>query len=89
MAAFKGAESLVYHANDDTDVAAIRQLKPAGVAFCPRTKTHIMPTNFLVATKDGQARRVVMGSANYTTEGLTQQANLMHTWEYPSWRPFI
>jgi hypothetical protein len=84
MAAFQGEESMVYHANDDTDLAAIRQLKPAGVAFLPRTKTHIMHDKFLVAVKDGKAQRVVMGSANYTTEGLTQQANLMHTWDYPT-----
>jgi hypothetical protein len=83
MAAFKGAESLVYHANDTTDAAAMRQLKPAGVTFAPRTKTHIMHDKFLVAVKGGKAQRVVMGSANYTTEGLTQQANLMHTWDYP------
>ena len=81
MAAFKGDESLVYHANDDTDKAAIRQLKPAGVEFAARTKTHIMHDKFLVAVKNNKAQRVVMGSANYTTEGLTQQANLMHTWE--------
>jgi phosphatidylserine/phosphatidylglycerophosphate/cardiolipin synthase-like enzyme len=84
MAAFKGEESLVYHANDKTDAAAIRQLKPAGVKFEPRTKTHIMHDKFLVAIKNGKAQRVVMGSANYTTEGLTQQANLMHTWDYPA-----
>lgn len=42
-----------------------------------------MHDKFLVAVKGDEARRVVMGSANYTTEGLTQQANLMHTWEYP------
>jgi len=83
MAAFKGAESLVYHANDKTDSSAIRQLKPAGVQFVPRTKTHIMHDKFLVTVKSGKAQRLVMGSANYTTEGLTQQANLMHTWDYP------
>jgi PLD-like domain len=83
MAAFKGDESLVYHANDNTDQSAIRQLKPAGVTFAPRKKTHIMHDKFLVAVKNSKAQRVVMGSANYTTEGLTQQANLMHTWEYP------
>ena len=81
MAGFKGDESLVYHANDDTDQKAIRQLKPAGVQFSPRTKTHIMHDKFLVAVRNNEAQRVVMGSANYTTEGLTQQANLMHTWE--------
>ena len=84
MAAFKRSESLVYHANDDTDQAAIRQLKPAGVEFSPRTKTHIMHDKFLVAVKNDKAQRLVMGSANYTTEGLTQQANLMHTWESPA-----
>jgi phosphatidylserine/phosphatidylglycerophosphate/cardiolipin synthase-like enzyme len=81
MAGFKNDESLVYHANDTTDAGAIRQLEPAGVKFSPRTKTHIMHDKFLVAVKGNKAQRVVMGSANYTTEGLTQQANLMHTWD--------
>lgn len=83
MAAFTSDESLVYHTNDTTDAGAIRQLKPAGVKFEPRTKTHIMHDKFLVAVKGNVAQRVVMGSANYTTEGLTQQANVMHTWDYP------
>jgi phosphatidylserine/phosphatidylglycerophosphate/cardiolipin synthase-like enzyme len=83
MAAFRNEESLVYHANDTTDAGAIRQLKPAGVEFRPRTRTHIMHDKFLVALKSAKALRVVMGSANYTTEGLTQQANLMHTWDCP------
>jgi len=83
MASFKRGQSLVYHANDSTDSNAIRQLAPGGAKFVPRTKTHIMHDKFLVAVKDGEAKRVVMGSANYTTEGLTQQANLMHTWEFP------
>jgi phosphatidylserine/phosphatidylglycerophosphate/cardiolipin synthase-like enzyme len=42
-----------------------------------------MHDKFLVAVKGSKAKRIVMGSANYTTEGLTQQANLIHTWEYP------
>jgi hypothetical protein len=42
-----------------------------------------MHDKFLVTVKNGNAQRLVMGSANYTTEGLTQQANLMHTWDYP------
>jgi phosphatidylserine/phosphatidylglycerophosphate/cardiolipin synthase-like enzyme len=84
MAAFENNEDLVYHANDTTDQSAIRQLKPAGVTFSPRTKTHIMHDKFLVAVDSaGKAQRLVMGSANYTTEGLTQQANLMHTWDSP------
>jgi phosphatidylserine/phosphatidylglycerophosphate/cardiolipin synthase-like enzyme len=33
--------------------------------------------------KNGAAQSLIMGSANYTTEGLTQQANLMHYWESP------
>jgi phosphatidylserine/phosphatidylglycerophosphate/cardiolipin synthase-like enzyme len=51
-----------------------------------RTHTNIMHNKFLVAgMKDGNGLGpptvVTMGSANYTTEGLSEQANLIHVIE--------
>lgn len=64
--------------NDD----AIETLKD--VQFFPRNKTNIMHNKFLVAgellsTDGGKPIQLTCGSANYTTEGLTSQANLVHT----------
>jgi hypothetical protein len=62
---------------------AIKTLKD--VQFFPRNKTNIMHNKFLVAGEDllstsGQKPiQMTCGSANYTTEGLTSQANLIHT----------
>ncbi len=84
MAEFRSKLSLVYNEKDGADQAAIRQLEPAGVEFLPRTKTHIMHSKFLVSLKRETAVSLVMGSANYTTEGLTSQANLMHTFASPA-----
>ena len=59
------------------------------VTFFPRTKTNIMHNKYLVrGTKlltatQAQAQRLTCGSANYTTEGLTSQANLVHTFNSP------
>lgn len=59
------------------------------VTFKPRDKTNIMHNKFLVSgsklllkTK-GVATGLTCGSANYTTEGFTSQANLVHTFESP------
>jgi phosphatidylserine/phosphatidylglycerophosphate/cardiolipin synthase-like enzyme len=67
--------------NDD----AITELNK--VQFRGRDKTNIMHNKYLVAGdkltgNTGQkAVRLTCGSANYTTEGLTSQANLLHTFE--------
>lgn len=59
------------------------------VKFCGRNKTNIMHNKYLVAGdkltgNTGQIPvRLTCGSANYTTEGLTSQANLLHTFESP------
>ena len=66
---------------------AITTLK--SVKFFPRNKTTIMHNKYLVggeklmSTSGVQPQRVVCGSANYTTEGLTSQANLIHSFESP------
>ena len=78
------AVDLVYHGKGNTDQAAIDRLKPDGVTFHERTATNIMLDNFLVSVDGaGKAYAVIMGSANYTTEGLTQQANLIHAFGSP------
>jgi len=48
-----------------------------------RTKTSIMHDKFLVGFKNGEPTAVLMGSANFTPEGLTSQANVIHTWASP------
>jgi phosphatidylserine/phosphatidylglycerophosphate/cardiolipin synthase-like enzyme len=59
------------------------------VKFLPRDKTNIMHNKFMVsgaklaAVNSAAPARLVCGSANYTTEGLTSQANLMHTFDSP------
>src|SRR5436190_22328549 len=69
--------------NDD----AIETL--ADVTFHPRTKTNIMHNKFLVRgtrllkKTDSAPQSLTCGSANYTTQGLTSQANLVHTFDSP------
>ena len=58
------------------------------VTFFKRTKTNIMHNKFLVAgdkllANGEKPERVICGSANYTTQGLTSQANLIHSFESP------
>lgn len=56
------------------------------IDFSPRDKTSIMHNKFLVSdgkNGSGQPERVLMGSANFTTGGLTTQANLLHIFDSP------
>ncbi len=61
----------------------------SGVTFHPRNKTNIMHNKFIVSgtglqsTSGGVPMAVTCGSANYTTGGLTSQANLVHTFDAP------
>jgi phosphatidylserine/phosphatidylglycerophosphate/cardiolipin synthase-like enzyme len=80
---FRGNLSLVYEdrPNDTTCLPAIKDLEKAkGGKFEgeKRTRTNIMHNKFLVDVDNG---RVLMGSANYTPEGLTSQANLLHIFD--------
>jgi phosphatidylserine/phosphatidylglycerophosphate/cardiolipin synthase-like enzyme len=80
---YEGNLSLVYEdrPNDTTCLPAIKTLRKAkGDKFEgeKRTKTNIMHNKFLVDEDKG---RVLVGSANYTPEGLTSQANLLHIFE--------
>ncbi|MBN3790965.1 phospholipase D-like domain-containing protein [Burkholderia sp. Ac-20353] len=54
--------------------------------LAPRDRTHIMHDKFIVADAPGNAApaRLLTGSANFTTEGLTEQANVLHTFDSPA-----
>jgi len=58
-------------------------LKKAGIRVDERSKTAIMHDKFLVKSKDGTPTEVLTGSANFTPEGLTSQANVLHTFASP------
>ncbi|AOR71019.1 phospholipase [Burkholderia stabilis] len=51
--------------------------------LAPRDKTHIMHDKFIVtdAPSNLAPARVLAGSANFTTEGLTEQANVLHAFD--------
>lgn len=61
----------------------------SNVQFFPRRRTNIMHNKFLVGgervLQEDKPNPAVLtcGSANYTTEGLTSQANLLHTFNSP------
>ena len=79
---FSGKLSLVYEdrKNDQTSIPAIKKLKSTNFTGEGRAETNIMHDKFLVDTRAG---RVLMGSANFTPEGLTYQANLLHIFNSP------
>ncbi|KER73061.1 phospholipase [Burkholderia cepacia] len=54
--------------------------------LAPRDKTHIMHDKFIVtdASSNPVPARVLTGSANFTTEGLTEQANVLHAFDSPA-----
>ena len=89
LSAFEGDLSLVYNQTEDdhTSDAAIAELVKAGKPdqnFAARTHANIMHNKFLVrVAADGAAEAVLAGSANFTPEGLSVQANLLHTFESP------
>ena len=86
LEAFDGPASIVYHAhpNDKANDQATADLgaKP-NFSFAPRSHTNIMHNKFLVRVSGGVPTALLTGSANFTTEGLTSQANLLHTWDSP------
>lgn len=64
---------------------AVDELADAAT-FAPRDKTHIMHDKFIVVDNgNGEAApaRVLTGSANFTTEGITEQANVLHLFDSP------
>ena len=79
--------SLVYDnakGDDKTNSYAVSKLGgTAHVQLLPRTRTSIMHNKFLVKLSGNKATEVLMGSANFTTDGLSQQANYLHTFACP------
>ena len=77
LKSFDGKLAAVYEdqPKDQADLPAIGALKGPHFNGFPRSKTHIMHDKFLVDRTGG---RVLAGSANFTPEGLTSQANLLH-----------
>ena len=81
LKAFEGTLRVVYEdqaKKDTTDRAAIAMLAGDGFTGFPRSETHIMHDKFLV---DETGKRLLAGSANFTPEGLTSQANLLHIFD--------
>jgi phosphatidylserine/phosphatidylglycerophosphate/cardiolipin synthase-like enzyme len=77
------AACLVYNLkpDDQADVPAANALSGGLCTLCPRTKTNIMHHKFIVRNEGKTPTAVLMGSANFTPEALTVQANLLHTFE--------
>jgi hypothetical protein len=80
---FSGSASVVYNATttDHVNDNAVKKLDK--IHFYERTRAKIMHDKFLVRMQGSAPEAVLMGSANFTTEGLATQANLLHTWESP------
>jgi phosphatidylserine/phosphatidylglycerophosphate/cardiolipin synthase-like enzyme len=86
---YRGAISLAYnqtskdHQSDD----AIEELEGAGrpaEGFVARTHANIMHNKFLVRVGAADhAEAVLAGSANFTSAGLSAQANVLHAFEAP------
>jgi phosphatidylserine/phosphatidylglycerophosphate/cardiolipin synthase-like enzyme len=76
-----GAKKASGSSDDTVNRYAVQRLVGAGHSVAKRTKAAIMHDKFLVRIRNGKALSVLMGSANYTPEGLTSQANLIHTFE--------
>jgi hypothetical protein len=82
--AFSGRASIVYNktSRDDANGKYVKTFADdAAFTFTPRTKASISHDKFLVNLLGGEPASVLMGSANFTTEGLTSQANVLHTWK--------
>ena len=86
---YAGAISLAYNhtSKDHATDPAIQQLEDAGrpeTAFAARTHASIMHNKFLVRVGAADhAEAVLAGSANFTSEGLSAQANVLHAFESP------
>ncbi|HJY64151.1 MAG TPA: phospholipase D-like domain-containing protein, partial [Ignavibacteria bacterium] len=86
---YKNKISIVYNGNDtDNDKPLEKLKKNKNIKFKIRTKAKIMHNKFIVRLKNGKPSAVLMGSANFTTAGLTTQANVLHTIESPKLAEF-
>jgi phosphatidylserine/phosphatidylglycerophosphate/cardiolipin synthase-like enzyme len=86
---YGGAISLAYNqtSKDHASDNAIEELENSGrpkTAFAARTHANIMHNKFLVRIGAADhAEAVLAGSANFTSEGLSAQANVLHAFESP------
>jgi phosphatidylserine/phosphatidylglycerophosphate/cardiolipin synthase-like enzyme len=86
---YGGAISLAYNqtTKDHTSDTAIKELIESGrpeQGFAARTHANIMHNKFLVRVGAGDhAEAVLAGSANFTSEALSAQANVLHAFESP------
>lgn len=84
LESYGGQASLVYNetSKDDANADTVSELKNK-VEFFPRTKMKIMHNKFLVRVEGSKAVALLTGSANFTTEGISTQANVLHTFDSP------
>lgn len=61
----------------------LRKALSSSIEFPTRTKTNIMHNKFLVHFDGKAPKKLMMGSANFTTGALTSQANLLHIFDSP------
>src|SRR5436190_12060490 len=83
----KGNRAIAYMwkpGTDTVDKESIAALTKDGYVATPRTRANIMHDKFLVRFKDGKPNALLAGSANFTPEGLTAQANVLHTFASPA-----
>jgi len=89
---FKSPSASGKQKGDSANLPTLKTLKPnKNITFDIRTKTSIMHDKFIVRVMNDnpdEAEAVLMGTANFTTEGLTQQANVIHTFESPELASF-
>jgi phosphatidylserine/phosphatidylglycerophosphate/cardiolipin synthase-like enzyme len=83
-----GALSLAYNSTSDDKesdeaIAALVRAQHPVANFSKRTKANISHNKFLIAKRGNQPQRLLMGSANFTSAGLTRQANVLHTFDSP------
>jgi phosphatidylserine/phosphatidylglycerophosphate/cardiolipin synthase-like enzyme len=87
---YGGELTLAYNqtASDHTSDTAINELIAAGrpkAGFNARTHANIMHDKFLVRVGAAdKAEAVLTGSSNFTSEGLSAQANVIHAFESPA-----
>ena len=78
-----GAEAKSHPATASPNQQAVKELGPIATLY-PRRATNIMHDKFIVTDAHSGSHsplRLLTGSANFTTEGITQQANLLHSFD--------
>ena len=87
---YGGSISLAYNhtSRDKESDDAIKELEDSGrsaAQFAARTHANIMHNKFLIRVGAADhAEAVLAGSANFTSQGLSAQANVLHAFESPA-----